>query len=237
MTKLEDGTISWKIGLVGQYQVCERCDVVVVEDAYSPIRQLTPQTVALTLPSILEEQSRVLQPEVELDTECLGYMDAAAFPEHPRVYHEEAGATAPLQLRFQTLGADVMGELFAGGGTWEDTLMLPAADTCTVLVDLGQPQKLLASPSGAGTEVRCELPLRIRTVSQANIPMVTGLVLDDVQNRRAQRPSLVLRRAGEESLWSLAKKTGSTVAAIKKANSLQQEPAPEQLLLIPITAI
>ena len=49
-----------------------------------------------------------------------------------------------------------------------------------------------------------------------------------------QRPSLVLRRAGGESLWDMAKKSGSTVAAIRSANKLTEEPKPGQILLIPV---
>ena len=237
VSKLENGEISWKVGLSGQYQVCERMEVKVVEDAYSPVRDLTPQTIALTLPAILEEQTRQLQPEVELDAEALGFVDPAVFLEYPRTYREDGAVTAQLQLRFQTVQEDAMGQLLSDSGRWEQELMIPAADSCTVFADLGLPQKLHASPSGVGTAVRCELPLRLQTVSQASIPMVTGITLENAKPQTLERPSLVLRRAGEESVWSLAKKTGSTVEAIRKANSLQQEPLPEQLLLIPITAI
>jgi len=48
------------------------------------------------------------------------------------------------------------------------------------------------------------------------------------------RPSLLLQRMGEGDLWSLAKATGSTVDAILDANGLQGEPAPDQMLLIPV---
>ena len=39
---------------------------------------------------------------------------------------------------------------------------------------------------------------------------------------------------GEESLWELAKTTGSTMDAIRRANNLENEPSPGQMLLIPI---
>ena len=39
---------------------------------------------------------------------------------------------------------------------------------------------------------------------------------------------------GEESLWDIAKKCGSTVAAIRSVNKLQEEPKPGQMLLIPV---
>ena len=48
------------------------------------------------------------------------------------------------------------------------------------------------------------------------------------------RPSLILRRAGEGSLWDLAKASGSTVSAIRSANGLEEEPLDDRLLLIPV---
>jgi LysM repeat protein len=38
-----------------------------------------------------------------------------------------------------------------------------------------------------------------------------------------------------DSLWELAKETGSTMDAIRKANGLTQEPRQGQMLLIPVT--
>ena len=52
--------------------------------------------------------------------------------------------------------------------------------------------------------------------------------------QEGNRPSLILRRAGEDGLWSLAKDTGSTLDAIRRANNLQNDPDPNQILLIPV---
>ena len=64
--------------------------------------------------------------------------------------------------------------------------------------------------------------------------MVTELEWGPEDQPNQQRPSLILRRAGGESLWDIAKKSGSTVAAIRSANKLQEEPKPGQMLLIPV---
>ena len=39
---------------------------------------------------------------------------------------------------------------------------------------------------------------------------------------------------GQESLWDIAKATGSTVEAIMEANHLSETPAPDTMVLIPI---
>ena len=48
------------------------------------------------------------------------------------------------------------------------------------------------------------------------------------------RPSLILCRMGQEPLWELAKESLSTVEAIRQANGLTEDPAPNQMLLIPV---
>ncbi len=71
--------------------------------------------------------------------------------------------------------------------------------------------------------------------AEDGLSVVTGLEMGEIEEPDPNRPSLVLCRAGEESLWSLAKRTGSTVEAIKKANNLETEPEGKQLLLIPVS--
>ena len=64
--------------------------------------------------------------------------------------------------------------------------------------------------------------------------MIAQLELGDVKEPDFDRPSLILRKPGNASLWELAKYAGSTVEAIQKANKLQQEPSEDQMLIIPI---
>ena len=64
--------------------------------------------------------------------------------------------------------------------------------------------------------------------------MVLGLELGEEQGKNPDRPSIVLRRADGTRLWDMAKKAGSTVEAIRKANALEGEPASGQMLLIPV---
>ena len=64
--------------------------------------------------------------------------------------------------------------------------------------------------------------------------MVAGLELGELEEPDPTRPSLILRNAAGESLWSLAKNNGSTVSAILAANGLDGEPGQKQMLLIPV---
>ena len=64
--------------------------------------------------------------------------------------------------------------------------------------------------------------------------MVTGITLGESRKPDASRPALILRRAGKKRLWDLAKENGSTMADIRRVNQLQEEPNPDQMLLIPV---
>ena len=64
--------------------------------------------------------------------------------------------------------------------------------------------------------------------------MITTLELGQSELPDPDRPSLILRRAGQDSLWSIAKACGTTVEAIQNANGGIDHPKPEQMLLIPM---
>ena len=65
------------------------------------------------------------------------------------------------------------------------------------------------------------------------IPMITGLAVEE-KPASGPRPGLILRRAGIDTLWDMAKVCGSTEEAIRQANGLSEDPAPERMLLIPV---
>ena len=83
-------------------------------------------------------------------------------------------------------------------------------------------------------QIKAELPVELTAVAQQSIPMVTGVELGQAKQPDPNRPSLILRRAGDCCLWDIAKATGSTMEAICRVNGLAGEPAPEQMLLIPV---
>ena len=95
----------------------------------------------------------------------------------------------------------------------------------------GRPQSNLLSGQLQQTmQMKLQTDIRMKD----GIPMVTGLELGEFREPNPNRPSLILRRAGEDTLWEIAKSSGSTVADIQKANNLQTEPEADRMLLIPV---
>jgi hypothetical protein len=77
----------------------------------------------------------------------------------------------------------------------------------------------------------------METVTAANqqLGMMAGLQIGQPLERDPGRPSMILRRAGTDSLWDLAKRYGSTVEAICNANDLEDQAEQGRMLLIPVS--
>ena len=82
--------------------------------------------------------------------------------------------------------------------------------------------------------MQADLQVDTQTVTAQKFPMLTGLKLGEIREKDPDRPSLILRRVGTDSLWQIAKQCGSTMEAIRKANGGEQELLPDTVLLIPI---
>ena len=95
----------------------------------------------------------------------------------------------------------------------------------------GIPQTTL---TGDGITARGDIVLNTVSTAKQGMSIVTGITADDTIEQSDGRPSLIIRRAGDDSLWDIAKSSGSTVEAIKNANNIQAEPDSEQMLLIPV---
>lgn len=235
LEKDEDDRLRLKAGLVGQYIVYERPLIEVVEDAYSPSRQVTPNVQPLQMPVILDERQETLRAEQTIPAEGSQVADVAFFTEHPKPRRTENGVIMEISGTFQLLYWDGSGDVQSGTARWEGECELPTGADSRVEAAAfltGQPQ---AGIAGGSAELRGEVLVEALTTTAQGIPMVTALELGERIEPDPDRPSLILRRAGESRLWDVAKDCGSTVEAIRQANHLQEEPSPEQILLIPVS--
>ena len=230
-----EGSLHVRCGLLAQYRVNDVERLELIEDAYRPGRELEVHREQLELPVILETREERIAAEQSLAAEGTTAADAVFLPDFPRQRRTENGVSMLLPGMFQVLYYDAAGMLQSASSRWEGQYELPADGACQVSAEPlptgNQPQLLMGS---GDMKLRGELPLHLTATAARGIPMVTGLTLGQEQEPDPQRPSLILRRAGEGGLWDMAKASGSTVDAIRKANSLQQDPAPGQMLLIPI---
>lgn len=225
------GQLLVKAGLTGQYKILTREMIRVAEDAYAAGYKITPQTEQLCLPTILEEQTQLLQAHAAGKEEGLRPIDVAFYPDQPQMSKNEMGFSMELGGCFQVLGYDANHELVGSVQRWSDTISLSCSDECSIQPYL----QCSAQPRASDLDdtVSSDLVLRTVTVVNQAIPMLTGIELEE-KSLDPGRPSLILRRVGEETLWTIAKENGSTELAIRQANGLSGEPEAGQILLIPV---
>lgn len=231
---LEDGKLRLKASMVGQYLVCDRRMLELVEDAYSPGAQVRLQTQTLQLPTVLETRRENLQAEAEQELPAHGILDVAFRAGQPEQYRAEGEVQLQLAGGFQVLWQDAEKTLQSAMVKWEQKQMLPAngnTGLCCALEPVGAPD---AAQTGDSVRLRAEMALERMVTTLEEIPVVTGLEISEPTGDTKERPSLILRRPGSDSLWNIAKQYGSTEEAIRQANGLTEDPAPDRMLLIPV---
>lgn len=229
----DEGHIRLKGAISAQYRVTDQQRISLVEDAYVPGREVTLREEMLELPVVLETRRENLYGEQTLPLEVNLAADVSFLPDFPRESRSERGVELTLPGNFQVLTYGPDGRLQGNSSRWEgrQQLRCDADSHLAVVPQSGEPQVL----TGSGQlQMKADVALDITTMARQRIPMVTGVEVGPVKAPDPNRPALILRRAGETCLWDLAKDSGSTVEAIRRANGLQGEPAPERMLLIPV---
>lgn len=229
----DEGRLRLKAGAVAQYLISDLEPLTVVEDAYSPGRETELQRESLEVPALLESRRETLNGEQTLGGETGTAVDVVLLPDFPREIPTETGVELEVPLTAQVLFYGEDGALRSGTARWEARQSLPSSQDSRITA-LPGPGEIQVIPSPGGFQLRSETALDCTASASRGIPMVTGVTLGDVKQKDPARPSLILRRAGAGGLWDIAKSAGSTVEAIRQANALQSEPAPGQMLLIPV---
>lgn len=231
---LDGGKLRLKVSLVAQYLICDRKVMEVVEDAYSPGNFVQLQTQQLQLPAILEMQRQTLQAETQQELSAGEILDVSFMAAQPEQYRVDTGIQLQLAGSFQTLYRDADGLLQSAVAKWEQKQNIPAdADVRLygAVEPVGAPGGII---TGNGVQLRCDVALERIASAAEGIPMVTGLEVTEPAGEVPEKPSLILRRPGTDTLWEIAKQCGSTEDAIRQANGLTEDPAPDRMLLIPV---
>lgn len=233
--ELQEGRVHLKCGLVAQYLISDGMMLELVEDAYSPGRTVDVQARELRLPAVLDDTRETVRFEGTVPENASRVVDVSVWTEQPSV--RRAGDLTELCCdgQFQVLFCDENGALQVRNARWSQTWELPASMDTEVMGMVHSMARPQASAAAGQIGLSGELHAGAMTVSQQPLSMVTGLELGDMASPDPSRPSLILRRAGDASLWEIAKGTGSTVSAICNANGLKDEPLDDRLLLIPVS--
>lgn len=230
----EEESLNLKAGITAQYVIYDCVSVEVVEDMYCPKRHIEPDLTQQQIPSRLDAFNHSVQAECSWE-DMLDVVDVTFGPEQPRIVREGDQVIAELSGIFQVLGYDELGMLRSNSARWESEWPMDADQGASVYMYAESAQKPEVIPGGDGLQMRADVTLQVQTVADRGIPVIMGAEVGEKCESDTNQPSLVLQRAEGQTLWEIAKATGSTVAAIRNANGLTQEPDAGQMLLIPVS--
>ncbi len=230
----ENGALALKCGLVGQYLVDDVHPLELVEDAYSPVREISRMTASVQLPTVLEKKRVEIPYTQTADRETKSVVDFQSFIQQPRVSKMANGISLEMAAQTGILYRSPEDTLTGIAPKWEGNSELEADGDCRVLPMAYSEQEPHISVGADQLDITGTYTMGLLWVSGQEMTMVTGLEAGALQEPDPSRPSLILRRMGEQSLWELAKESGSTVDAICKANGLEGEPEDNRMLLIPV---
>ena len=230
---LEDGKLRVKAAIVGQYLVCRQELIQIVADAYSPGAKVQLQMQPLQIPAILETEQQKFRAEATREMPVGDIVDVTFQAGQPELSRGGGETQQQLSGVFQVLYRDEENALKSALLPWNQTQQLPADDSTRLCIGAAPFGAAEGSRTGNGVQLYAELAVSRKVISTAALPAVCSLTISEAPAGKA-RPSLILRRAGGDSLWDIAKACGSTEAAICQANDLGGEPAPDRILLIPL---
>jgi len=231
----EDGKWLLKAELAAQYVIYDRLLLELTQDAYSPNRQIEMQLQTLDLPMRLDTCQQALQIRQEWEVQAQKILDTVWYHDHAAQHQENDMLELEIPGQFQVLYQDENGDLQGGTVRTEGCISLRNDDDNRVETYSCS----IEAPSGSVAAGNCVLMAQAQVncavTGVQGLTMVTKLDVSELVQPDPGRPSLILRRAGSDSLWNIAKTSGSTVDAIRKANHLEEEPDADQMLLIPVS--
>lgn len=232
---ITENGIHIKCGLIAQYIILDRQLLQVAEDAYSPWQEVKPMVENLELPMILDRPVQMLKAGGQMQVEGGRVVDVTFFPDQPTQFRDENGIQSQMGGYFQVLYRDSQGQLQCSTEHWSGEWSIPMEESGQAFIHINGIQPVQQGDGADSIYWETDVAMETMSVSGQPITMITGLQMGEKTELDPSRPSLILRRMGEDTLWNLAKRCGSTVEAIRKANQLTGEPATGQMLLIPVT--
>ena len=227
--KNENGQIAFRADVLWQYVLHDPVEVEAVSDAYSNRRTVETDMAQLCIPTlkacaeVKQELLCVFAPENGAVIDQCVMAACGEWDERTGKLRQE-GAVRVLYRN--------------GEGQMESTLLPFEAEIPMERIADGyavsawqKPAEALWQPQG---QVCISILYGMYFMEDSCLPCCKGLAVAEEPSCREQRPSMILRRAGAEELWQLAKASGSSEAAIRSANGFEGEAERGRMLLIPV---
>lgn len=229
----DEHRLQMRCSMAAQYVVYDTVLTELTEDAYSVLRPVTLQETALMLPVRLDNTRQDVTVAASLACHATQLLDVCCMGENPIQRQNGDVTQVTVPAAFQVLYLDEEGTMQMGMLRGEESVQLPsnAENRVQARYSFSRPEAYVTPD---GINVSCQCRMEMDSYNDSGMNMVTGLQLGEETEPNPDRPSLIIRPMAGDSLWEMAKTSGSTVEAIRNANRLTGEPEKGQMLLIPV---
>lgn len=228
-----DGSLRLKCGLVSQHEVHSQEQVELLQDCYSPVREVLLEKELISVPAWLDRQTRHLELSGTVSGGEGAPVDLIFFRDPPDVKLRSGAADVEQGGSFRTLVMDPSGQYTSRSDRASQSIHMDTE--CQTVCFSSGAASVNVRQEGASWRTDTQVALDLKSLCVRPMEMVTGVKLGEARTPDPERPSVIIRnRNREESLWDLAKRCGSTVGAIRRINRLEGEPEEDRLLLIPV---
>lgn len=223
------------VSALGQAVVYAKQSVTLYEDAYVTQGTLKADWQELNVRARLDSQTISGTGELTVPATAEKVLDAAVYADYPLLRRDADRMKVIVPVTAHVIYSEkdgaVQGKEIKGELTYESAVAHSAICTVgSVLID--QPICLASFDT---ITVRVAVQLGVDCCMGSSMKSICSAQLEPPEQKQADRPSLIARRVGTESVWELAKAYGSTVSAICEANGLSNGTAREgAMLLIPM---
>lgn len=231
----EEGKIRIKAGVLCQYTVYDIQMLELCQDAYSTKNEIGVTTQNFEVPAMLDMKSENVTVMLQSDIKASSVADVCCFCNNPVMERQDNFVTIMPQCAYQVLYYDddnVLQQFYGKGeGSWQ----LPVAgdaDVWTTFSPSGNPQARLER---SGVAMQSDVLMNAVVSAADGIETISNIDVLSEKENLADRPSLIIRRVGAESLWELSKKYGTTDSAILAANQPYDETDTDRVIIIPIS--
>lgn len=224
-----------RCGISAQCTIFSEQTLDAVVDLYSLRQTVKPEFSAIPIRSRLDRQQLQAVAEAQFPVRGSSLADSTVAVGIPRVTRSGDTAFIEAPVWCGILYYDEEGALQGRSGPCSAKAELRLAGDCPCEAG-AQASGPVQWITGAGsTQVRIPMTITADSYADQELTMVSGAQLGEAVRPDPDRPSLIIRAPGpDDTLWTLAKTCGSTVAAIRGANHLSGGVNSEKMLLIPV---
>jgi hypothetical protein len=224
-----------KCTLVCQYTVLDQHMIECAQDAYSTKHDMEYTLQNITLPALLDRRTERRCIQQKGPGEAGQIIDTSVYYEQPVVRRNGSNVDIQLPGAVQILSRDANGTYHGNTIRFADQWSICAEDQTSLQLVAAPADRPRAVSNADGIEIQCDVDMRLCTTVQQTISQIGMIEIGKEKSIASDRPSLILRRPGDASLWDLAKLYGSTVEQICHVNAIEDAPQKDKILLIPIS--